>query len=112
MHAEFVDELLDRERSEAMRAHADDCPACSLLNIRVRRSLLALQALLAIEPSANFRERLRERLARRTAVKQTRVRGVHWGVAVTRTQAGTLAGGPLNAASFSAPPTVRLQLAN
>jgi hypothetical protein len=46
-----------------MRDHLDECPDCARRDVWVRRSLLALQALPRIEPSADFRERLYERLA-------------------------------------------------
>lgn len=62
LHAEYVDGYLCVEQSRAMRSHGDDCPACSRLDVQIRRSLLALQTLPTIEPSADFRERLHERL--------------------------------------------------
>ena len=46
-----------------MRAHLDNCPRCATRDVWMRRSLLALQVLPRIEPSAGFRERLYERLA-------------------------------------------------
>jgi hypothetical protein len=62
LHAEYVDGFLCVERSQAMRSHGDDCPACAALDVQVRRSLLALQTLPTIAPSADFRERLHKRL--------------------------------------------------
>lgn len=62
-HAEFVDGYLSDEALRAGRAHLDECPVCARQDVRIRRSLMALQALPMIEPSAGFRDRLYERLA-------------------------------------------------
>ena len=45
-----------------MQEHLYECTACATRDVWVRRSLLALQVLPSIEPSAGFRERLYERL--------------------------------------------------
>ncbi|MHB1313536.1 MAG: zf-HC2 domain-containing protein [Gemmatimonadaceae bacterium] len=95
LHAEYVDGYLCGERTEAMRAHGDDCAACSTLDVSVRRSLLALQTLPTIEPSADFRERLHERLelsqvterAPRRLRIQAPMRGIRWGLASVVTAA-------------------------
>lgn len=91
LHAEYVDGFLCVERSQAMRTHGDDCPACSRLDVQVRRSLLALQTLPTIEPSADFRERLHERLvlsqgAERMSMRVP-VKGIRWGLASVVTAA-------------------------
>lgn len=78
-----------------MRSHGDDCPACSRLDVQVRRSLLALQTLPTIEPSADFRERLHTRLVLSQVAERmptrvpTRVsmRGIRWGLASVVTAA-------------------------
>ena len=62
-HAEFVDGFLAEETVRAMQEHVSGCPSCATRDVWMRRSLLALQALPSIEPSAGFRERLFERLA-------------------------------------------------
>ena len=62
-HTDFVDGFLSEGTSCAMQAHLIRCPSCATRDVWMRRSLLALQALQRIEPSANFRERLYERLA-------------------------------------------------
>ena len=46
-----------------MQEHLFACPACATRDVWVRRSLLALQVLPSIEPSADFRDRLYKRLA-------------------------------------------------
>jgi hypothetical protein len=81
-HAEFTDGFLSEESSSAMQAHLETCPDCAMRDVRVRRSLLALQVLRTIEPSADFRRRLYERLAQELPdVPVTRPSGVRWGVA-------------------------------
>ena len=90
-----MDGYLCDERSQAMRSHGDACAACSRLDVRVRRSLLALQTLPTIEPSADFRRRLHERLALSQMPHRTQVRmpmsapmrGVRWGLATVVTAA-------------------------
>jgi len=62
-HAEFVDGFLAEETARAMQGHVNNCPSCATRDVWMRRSLLALQALPRIEPSADFRQRLFERLA-------------------------------------------------
>ena len=62
-HAEFTDGFLSMETSLAMQDHLYECPACATRDVWVRRSLLALQALPSIEPTAGFHDRLYERLA-------------------------------------------------
>lgn len=77
-----MDGLLPEGALCAMRAHRDDCPACSRHDVLIRRSLMALQALPRIEPSADFRVRLFARIAR-DDVDGPAVgpRGVRWGIA-------------------------------
>lgn len=66
LHVEYVDGLLSPEAQRACRAHLDECPACATHDVRIRRSLLALQALPTIEVSDGFHERLCERLSQET----------------------------------------------
>ncbi len=63
-HAEFVDGYLSDEVQRAVRAHLDECPVCARQDVQIRRSLMALQALPMIEPSAGFHDRLYEKIAR------------------------------------------------
>lgn len=81
-HAEFVDGYLSDEVQRAGRAHLDECPVCARHDVQIRRSLMALQALPMIEPSAGFHDRLYEKLARAelhySPVPSRRVR---WGMA-------------------------------
>jgi len=63
---EYVDGLLSNEAQLACRAHLDVCPDCATHDVRIRRSLLALQALPTIEVSDRFHDRLCERLSRET----------------------------------------------
>lgn len=81
-HAEFVDGYLSDETQRAGRAHLDECPVCARHDVQIRRSLMALQALPMIEPSAGFHDRLYERLARE-AIHYSPVppRHVRWGMA-------------------------------
>lgn len=64
LHVEYVDGLLSNEALRACRAHLDVCPTCAQQDVRIRRSLLALQALPTIEVSDGFHDRLCERLSR------------------------------------------------
>lgn len=81
-HAEFVDGYLSDEVQRAGRVHLDECPVCARHDVQIRRSLMALQALPMIEPSAGFHDRLYEKLARAelhySPVPSRRVR---WGMA-------------------------------
>jgi len=63
-HVEFVDGYLSDEAQRAGCAHLDECPVCARHDVQIRRSLMALQSLPMIEPSAGFRDRLYERIAR------------------------------------------------
>jgi anti-sigma-K factor RskA len=112
-HAEYVDGLLREEQARAMRAHGDACRACSMRDVRIRRSLLALQTLPTIEPSADFAERLRTRLNSTAVAPQVLHRGVRWGVAGAVTAASVvfvlLAGQVPASRPVSRPVTVRLE---
>jgi hypothetical protein len=81
-HAEFVDGYLSDEAQRAGRAHLDECPVCARHDVHIRRSLMALQALPMIEPSAGFHDRLYERLEREELhYSPAPSRHVRWGMA-------------------------------
>lgn len=81
-HAEYVDGYLSDEAQRAGRAHLDECPACARQDVQIRRSLMALQALPMIEPSADFHDRLYERIAREEFhYSPVPSRHVRWGLA-------------------------------
>lgn len=56
-----------------MQEHLYDCPACATRDVWVRRSLMALQVLPSIEPSAGFHLRLYERLGEQLAPPMARL---------------------------------------
>lgn len=81
-HAEFVDGYLSDEAQRAGRSHLDECPVCARHDVQIRRSLMALQSLPMIEPSAGFHDRLYERIAREELhYSVVPSRGVRWGMA-------------------------------
>ncbi|MHB0962703.1 MAG: zf-HC2 domain-containing protein [Gemmatimonadaceae bacterium] len=81
-HAEFVDGYLSDEAQRAARVHLDECPVCARHDVQIRRSLMALQALPMIEPSAGFHDRLYERIAREELhYSPVPTRPVRWGMA-------------------------------
>lgn len=82
LHAEYVDGFLCHDDTVACTEHVNVCEACATHDVKVRRSLLALQALPMIEPSPEFRARLAARLANEAAAPRSRsVRGARWGLA-------------------------------
>jgi anti-sigma factor RsiW len=77
-----VDGYLSDEAQRAGREHLDECPVCARHDVQIRRSLMALQSLPMIEPSADFRDRLYERLAREELhYAPVPSRHVRWGMA-------------------------------
>ena len=77
-----MDGYLSDEAQRAGRAHLDECPVCARHDVQIRRSLMALQALPMIEPSAGFHDRLYERLAREELhYSPVPSRPVRWGMA-------------------------------
>ncbi len=81
-HAEFVDGYLPDEAQRTGRAHLDACPLCARHDVQIRRSLMALQSLPMIEPSAGFHDRLYERIARdELHYSPAPSRHVRWGMA-------------------------------
>lgn len=65
-HVEYVDGFLSDEAQRTCHAHVRECSRCAQHDVQVRRSLLALQALPVIKPSAEFHHRLCERLSQET----------------------------------------------
>jgi anti-sigma factor RsiW len=63
MHVAFVDDLLSAVEMDAMRRHLFDCPRCARHDHAIRRSLLLVRNLPAIQPSHEFMQRLNDRLA-------------------------------------------------
>lgn len=61
-HVAYVDDLLSAADMDAMDQHLAKCPRCARRNIAVRRSLLIVHSLPAIEPSPEFMARLSARL--------------------------------------------------
>ncbi|MCC6318137.1 MAG: zf-HC2 domain-containing protein [Gemmatimonadaceae bacterium] len=63
-HLAFVDDTLPGVDVRRMREHLERCAVCSTWDHRVRRSLMVARSHLhTIEPSADFGERLAQRLA-------------------------------------------------
>jgi hypothetical protein len=80
-HAEFTDGLLSIEAMRALQTHREACAPCARHDVAVRRSLLALQSLRTIAPSAGFHEHLMARIASGEATPEpTRTGGMRWGV--------------------------------
>ena len=62
-HVAYVDDLLAGVDMDALRAHLNECGACSRQDTAVRRSLILVRNLPSIEPSPDFMARLNARLA-------------------------------------------------
>jgi hypothetical protein len=71
-HDAYVDDTLSGVEMEAMGRHRRLCAPCASLDTRIRRSLLLVHNLPAIQPSATFNERLQLRLAHERALKSAR----------------------------------------
>lgn len=63
-HVMFVDDVLPSVEMAAMQQHLAICPRCSRHDTSIRRSLLLVRNLPAIEPSPEFMARLNARLDR------------------------------------------------
>jgi hypothetical protein len=61
-HAPFVDLMCSAFDENEMREHLQRCPDCARHDTSIRRSLMLVRSLPTIEPSAEFRVRLEERL--------------------------------------------------
>ena len=62
LHLAYLDDTLCADLLVAAECHVIECPACARHDTAVRRALLLARNLPAIEPSADFTERLHERL--------------------------------------------------
>ncbi|HEU4720331.1 MAG TPA: hypothetical protein VFS59_03135 [Gemmatimonadaceae bacterium] len=71
-HDAYVDDTLSGVEMEAMGRHRRLCAQCAALDTRIRRSLLLVHNLPAIQPSAAFSERLQMRLAHERVLKAAR----------------------------------------
>jgi anti-sigma factor RsiW len=106
-HAAFTDGFLPDADLVAMQRHASECDACSSHDAAVRRALLVFRNLPAIEPSAEFSDRLGRRLrAERLNGARADLRGAPMhGPGVTTfasMAAGVMAVGYLAVAAFGA----------
>jgi anti-sigma factor RsiW len=61
-HVAFVDDVLSAGMMAGMQEHLDECPACAHHDIAVRRGLLVARNLPRVHCSADFMDRLHERL--------------------------------------------------
>ena len=68
----YVDDTLSGVEMEVMERHRRLCASCASLDTRIRRSLLLVHNLPAIQPSATFNERLQVRLTHERALKAAR----------------------------------------
>ena len=62
LHCSFVDDTLAGVELVRVQRHITECPRCARLDASVRRSLMLVHSLPAIEPSAEFASRLDQRL--------------------------------------------------
>lgn len=112
-YSAFIDGALSDAESVAMQVHLAECETCARRDIAMRRGLLVLRNLPAIEPSADFLDRLNHRLSQ---VKQADARAAAYrgpGVgSFMALAAGVLAAGFAAAALLNvATPTPELTLA-
>lgn len=63
LHLAYLDDTLPGTQMAAAQRHVLHCDACAAHDTLVRRSLMIARSLPAIEPTAEFQRRLRERLA-------------------------------------------------
>ena len=61
-HVAYVDDLLSAREMDAMERHLATCRKCSRQDTMVRRSLMVVRSLPAIEPSPDFMRRLNARI--------------------------------------------------
>lgn len=62
-HLAYLDDTLSGEQTREAQQHLLACNACAAHDTLVRRSLMIARSMPSIEPSAEFQERLRARLA-------------------------------------------------
>lgn len=62
-HVGYVDDTLAGVELVEMRRHLDECPSCAELDTKIKRALMLVRNLPAVEVSPDFSERLNARLA-------------------------------------------------
>jgi hypothetical protein len=62
-HVGFVDDVLPAVEMEVMHRHLQSCARCARHDLAVRRGLLIVRNLPAIEPSADFMAKLSDRIS-------------------------------------------------
>ena len=62
-HLAYLDDTLSGDQTAAAQRHVLACDACAAHDTLVRRSLMVARSMPTIEPSEEFQERLRARLA-------------------------------------------------
>lgn len=93
-HDAYLDDTLSGVDQDEMTRHRSLCAACARRDTRLRRALLVVHNLPAIEPSARFAERLQHRLAHERAL-----------IAMTNASRGTIADSwwrPLSTGAYAA----------
>lgn len=112
-YSAFIDGALSDAESVAMQVHLAECETCARRDIAMRRGMLVLRNLPAIEPSADFLDRLNHRLSqvKRADARAAAYRGPGVG-SFMALAAGVLAAGFAAAAILNvATPTPQLTLA-
>jgi anti-sigma factor RsiW len=103
-HIAFVDDVLPGEDVIAMQRHLLECERCAAHDAKIRRALLLVRNLPAVEPSPDFYARLRARIDSERAVAQARPAfaargpgiGTFMGVAASLVAVGYIAASSLN----------------
>jgi hypothetical protein len=72
-HVSFVDDTASGLARAQMEEHLRQCRRCATQDARVRRALLIARNLPGIEPSAEFRERLHQRLIASTLIPERNI---------------------------------------
>jgi hypothetical protein len=85
-HIGFVDDTLAGVELVEMRRHLDECSSCARLDAKIRRALLLVRNLPAVEVSADFSERLNARLSKCREL-DARPRSIRKGMAAAMTLA-------------------------
>ncbi|HEU4642269.1 MAG TPA: zf-HC2 domain-containing protein [Gemmatimonadaceae bacterium] len=104
-HSNFVDGMLSDAEAVAMQLHLAECERCARHDTAMRRGLLVLRNLPAIEPSADFLDRLNDRLRQlkqadaRAAMYRGPGVGSFMAIATGVVMAGFLAAALLNSAA-------------
>ena len=77
LHPAFLDDTLSTNVVVEMQLHLAECVRCSRYDTAIRRGLLVLRNLPAVEPSADFLDRLNEKLvaANEVDARAARYRG-------------------------------------